>query len=855
MAIAAALALGCGFAVAAAGPAGAAPGAPGAPGGITPVAPLAPTIGRALAGESSSTVIWTVADDGGSAITSFTVTPYLRHKTALRSFVIEAGASGSATDSAVGAVDHAVVSGLTDGDPYSFAVAATNAVETGPASVMSRLVVPSAMPQSATFVRTSPPMAYGQCVTATATVIVGGGAPATGTVTFGGLGAPQVVPVVPSPSGHDDATSAPVCDLSARTHRVRGTYLASGQATSSGVGFQVVRPDNTEAAVVVPGALPGSGNMVSLGDVVQISVTTADSSATPVGKVSVGGTADPEPLVLHLVDGGATVPTKWIPAGPGGTTYQLTATYAGSRNFAAATAATATAVIVQPATTTLLLSDSLHAASTVFTAALNPNLVNGVRAHGAVTFLGRPLGTTSWTVLGSAPLSNGGTAKLTVNNARLGSDAVFQATFGGDAPFLDAAFADLLGRAPTPAEESTYLDQLGSGSTPTDVATELVSSVEYRTDSVVGWYERFLQRSPTANELTYWLAAIGGGTTDEQVIATILGSSEFYFASGGSDQTFITAASIDLLGTTPTPSDLTFYETQIAQGATRTDVATELDTSFAYDDQLVTGWYQQFLARSPTSNELTYWTALIGGGTTDEEVIAQLVGSTEYRTLHSTDNFAAATSNPVLAPSVDVYIQSLYSQLLGRSAQSNELSFGEAQLAAGTAPTDVATELVSSVEYRTDSVVGWYERFLQRSPTANELTYWLAAIGGGTTDEQVIATILGSSEFYFASGGSDQTFITAASIDLLGTTPTPSDLTFYETQIAQGATRTDVATELDTSFAYDDQLVTGWYQQFLARSPTSNELTYWTALIGGGTTDEEVIAQLVGSTEYRTLHS
>ena len=110
---------------------------------VTPATvPGAPTIGTATSGNTQATVTWTVGPNNGSAITSFTVTPYVG-TTAGTPVVVTAGATGSATAPTPGASDSATITGLTNGTAYTFTVAATNAVGTGPASSASNTVTPA----------------------------------------------------------------------------------------------------------------------------------------------------------------------------------------------------------------------------------------------------------------------------------------------------------------------------------------------------------------------------------------------------------------------------------------------------------------------------------------------------------------------------------------------------------------------------------------------------------------------------------------------------------------------------------------------------------------------------------------
>lgn len=98
-----------------------------------PVAPGAPTAVTATPGNGSATVTWSAPDnDGGSPITSYTVKALTSGTAPAQTVAVDAPATS------------ATVTGLSNGSPYTFTVAATNAVGTGPDSAGSAAVTPTA---------------------------------------------------------------------------------------------------------------------------------------------------------------------------------------------------------------------------------------------------------------------------------------------------------------------------------------------------------------------------------------------------------------------------------------------------------------------------------------------------------------------------------------------------------------------------------------------------------------------------------------------------------------------------------------------------------------------------------------
>ena len=106
---------------------------------VTPSSvPDAPTAATATAGNTSASVSFTPGSDEGSTITSYTVT------------ASDSTTPANGGQTASGASSPITVSGLTNGDSYTFTVTATNANGTGPASDPSNAVTPSTVPDAPT---------------------------------------------------------------------------------------------------------------------------------------------------------------------------------------------------------------------------------------------------------------------------------------------------------------------------------------------------------------------------------------------------------------------------------------------------------------------------------------------------------------------------------------------------------------------------------------------------------------------------------------------------------------------------------------------------------------------------------
>jgi predicted RNA-binding protein with TRAM domain len=295
-------------------------------------APSSPTAATAFAGNGKATLAWFApTDTGGSPITGYTITPYLSG-TALAPVI-------------VGNVVQTKIKHLTNGDSYTFTVAAINAVGTGPASSLSNAVTPSTLPGapigaaavgghgSATVSFTPPASNGGNAITgytveATDTttrdnggqVASGSSSPITvtgltngDTYTFTvqatnatGSGSPSVASNAVVPSG---APGAPT-GATATANSTAATVSFSPPASNGGsaiTGYTVTAADTTNAAnggqMASGGTSPITVTGLTNGDTYTFSVTATNAIGTgPPSGPSTG--VVPEPQTLSVTQSG-----------------------------------------------------------------------------------------------------------------------------------------------------------------------------------------------------------------------------------------------------------------------------------------------------------------------------------------------------------------------------------------------------------------------------------------------------------------------------------------------------------------------------------------------------------------------
>jgi RHS repeat-associated protein len=296
-------------------------GPPAASNAVTPAGPAlpgAPTGVTATAGNAQATVTWTAPADGGSAITSYTVTPY-----------VGSIAQTSTTVSGSPPPTTATVTGLSN-NAYTFQVVATNGVGPGPAGVSNAVTITTA-PGAPTGVTTS---GLNQSAAIYWKVPADNGSPITSYTVTTYLGACCATPANGIAPVTVTTTSTTITGLTKEVSYSFQVSATNANGTGPGGASGVVTPYGPAGPPRNVSAITGSGQAIVswLPPTDNGGATVTSYTITPV----VGGVAGTATTV------GTGLTSAVVPALTGGTTYTLTVT---ANNAAGAGAATSSNAI------------------------------------------------------------------------------------------------------------------------------------------------------------------------------------------------------------------------------------------------------------------------------------------------------------------------------------------------------------------------------------------------------------------------------------------------------------------------------------------------------------------------------
>jgi uncharacterized repeat protein (TIGR01451 family) len=205
--------------------------------------------------------------------------------------------------------------------------------------------------------------------------------------------------------------------------------------------------------------------------------------------------------------------------------------------------------------------------------------------------------------------------------------------------------------------------------------------------------------------------------------------------------------------------------------------------TFPLNTQFVAQGYRDLLHREADALGLANWSELLDNGSSRSQVIFEIEGSPEYlgdevdvayaQLLHRPADAAGRNGfvnflenggtveqlDTLIAGSAEYFqrrggstnagfLDALYQDGLGRTADAYGLAAWTQTLANGASRAQVADGIFNSAEYDANLVSSCYATFLRRPADSDGLNGWLARLLGGLKDEQVIAGFLASDEYF-----------------------------------------------------------------------------------------------------------
>lgn len=206
----------------------------------------------------------------------------------------------------------------------------------------------------------------------------------------------------------------------------------------------------------------------------------------------------------------------------------------------------------------------------------------------------------------------------------------------------------------------------------------------------------------------------------------------------------------------------------------------------------------------------------------------------------------------VITDPVAAYVTAVYLSVLERQPDTTGLAAWSGALRRGTPYAQVANAITASDEFRARLITEAYRTYLGRTPDPVGLHGWLLEMGGGLQIEAMQAGFVASPEYYALAGGTDAGWIGRLYQHVLGRDPGPSEVSFWQAQLAHGAARYAVAIGFLYSTEHLTAVVDGYYGDLLYRGIDPVGAATWVGLIQHGARDEQIIAGIVASDEYRS---
>ena len=204
----------------------------------------------------------------------------------------------------------------------------------------------------------------------------------------------------------------------------------------------------------------------------------------------------------------------------------------------------------------------------------------------------------------------------------------------------------------------------------------------------------------------------------------------------------------------------------------------------------------------------------------------------------------------VLSPGAEAaFVQSLYTEVLGRAGTPQEESGWVSDLQNGRSVESVASSFLSSSEYYSHRVDELYHEVLHRPADAVGVNNFVTVLQHGGSEHEVLTSLFGSAE-YNTAHADNADFVHSLYSDVLHRDNSPAELTHYLGLLADGRSRADITQGFLTSPERAQDEVNALYQRYLGRDADAGSLTNFAeALLGGRASLGQLAVTLAASEE------
>lgn len=214
------------------------------------------------------------------------------------------------------------------------------------------------------------------------------------------------------------------------------------------------------------------------------------------------------------------------------------------------------------------------------------------------------------------------------------------------------------------------------------------------------------------------------------------------YAPFTSSKALITQAYRDVLHREPTASNLSYWAGRVGTTWSPGQFITQLEVSAEADNRVhaVTRLYKAYLMRNPDHGGSVYWLARRGEGRTLVSISQSFAVSSEF-----TNRYGKLTNA--------AFVDRVYKNVLGRSADPGGTTYWVKQLNAGTPRGQVMASFSQSDEYIRSTgkgvqLVGLYEAMLQRAVTTGTYNTYALQLQNAETSLTTIANRIFATDEY-----------------------------------------------------------------------------------------------------------